>query len=756
MSWAPQPQLPAALSPTRAASPDYVSYGVQVHSPRSAAEVPRGLSDRLKAFWISYSRLIYVLFGIAVCLVIVILILVYTQGGGTNHDDYGPVAACDNLYHFSCNPWLKTQSPSRYYHMKLTAVQDHNDQITDNMFNSLSQLHPAVQSLYASCSDIQGVYNAGLNPLIPYLDRLKVVTTWAQYWALLGSFRLDFYTEAFMRIEVKRGHYDSGKVTRLYLEQGGLTLDDTLYTSPSSMALYQNEISRAFLSVGDSPSVASQNAALVVQFERLLSQAWERSSSWTTYDVANWDQVFARTGTWTKTYLDGAQVPIQNGVNFRLNIYTPSYFTQLTPLINTLNPTQQHMQYARWRLINSTAAYLPVGWSASSDRMEPTLGGLSKPAIERHRIEKPHHAYPQTPRVLRTPNNLGDDWSFYCQYVVQEEELTSDVFGESFTSRTFPLQARAYVVSQVLAMKQALISWLPSLTWTDTFSRTALRNKIETMEYFIGGPAPSDYTAILPNLRNTGSQFFENTRLIRRMQETNRFSYMNKPWNNDLNWDRTASTVNAMYWRGNNAFYLFAGILQQPAFQVSADPFVQLRNMAWLYFIAHEAGHGLDYHGIRFNAQGVPSSTWLTSTTFAAFERQIPCLVNSYSGLSDMGVNVDGQNTLDENIADIVAVRMATHLFKEWQAAHNQTTLVIPVNFEPQVDTLEQFFWVLLAQNHCEMTSRWRLEYNVAYDVHSPEFARANGPAVNNEDFGKAFGCQRGQDMYPKNQCFLY
>jgi putative endopeptidase len=44
----------------------------------------------------------------------------------------------------------------------------------------------------------------------------------------------------------------------------------------------------------------------------------------------------------------------------------------------------------------------------------------------------------------------------------------------------------------------------------------------------------------------------------------------------------------------------------------------------------------------------------------------------------------------------------------------------------------------------------------VLVDPHSPGKWRVNGSVQNFDEFGKAFGCTKGQPMYPVNSCRVW
>lgn len=77
-------------------------------------------------------------------------------------------------------------------------------------------------------------------------------------------------------------------------------------------------------------------------------------------------------------------------------------------------------------------------------------------------------------------------------------------------------------------------------------------------------------------------------------------------------------------------------------------------NYASLGFtVGHEITHGFDSTGYLFDAHG-NFMNWWTNETKKMFEDKFACFVNQYGNFTDSlsGLNVNGTNTLNENIAD--------------------------------------------------------------------------------------------------------
>ena len=80
--------------------------------------------------------------------------------------------------------------------------------------------------------------------------------------------------------------------------------------------------------------------------------------------------------------------------------------------------------------------------------------------------------------------------------------------------------------------------------------------------------------------------------------------------------------------------------------------------------------------------------------------------------------------------------------------ASGRTPVPLPAHLTGGL-TVEQLFFVAYGQTWCSKNDDAFEMEQMKGDVHSPPFARVNGPLSNNVDFHDAFQCQPGTPMNP-------
>ncbi|MDO5310383.1 MAG: M13-type metalloendopeptidase [Clostridia bacterium] len=191
-------------------------------------------------------------------------------------------------------------------------------------------------------------------------------------------------------------------------------------------------------------------------------------------------------------------------------------------------------------------------------------------------------------------------------------------------------------------------------------------------------------------------------------------------------WAATPRTVNAVYDPIGNSITIPAGILCAPYFEAAATYEENLGGIGFV--IAHEISHAFDALGAQFDSRGVLNSRW-TEADYAGFNNMCKKVAEEYSCISVDGGMVDGERTLNENVADLAAMSCVLSLA------------------ERKVLDLGEFFSAY-ARSWRIKTSKNYTEYMLAADEHSPSRVRVNRVLSNFDQFIEYYGVAEGDGMF--------
>jgi putative endopeptidase len=151
------------------------------------------------------------------------------------------------------------------------------------------------------------------------------------------------------------------------------------------------------------------------------------------------------------------------------------------------------------------------------------------------------------------------------------------------------------------------------------------------------------------------------------------------------------------------------------------------------FVIAHEVSHAFDSSGALYDEYG-NYNIWWTDEELAKYDELSQSIIDYYNNYEMMGVNVNGELTLMENIADLGAVTCITSILGDGTTAESASAL-------------DEAFG--------QMTYDWASVDTVSYmlyllntDTHSPNKIRVNAVLSSCDAFYKIYDIKESDKMY--------
>ncbi|XP_065387065.1 membrane metallo-endopeptidase-like 1 isoform X4 [Macaca fascicularis] len=305
-------------------------------------------------------------------------------------------------------------------------------------------------------------------------------------------------------------------------------------------------------------------------------------------------------------------------------------------------------------------------------------------------------------------------------------------------------------------VRAVFVETLDELGWMDEESKKKAQEKAMSIREQIGHPdyileetdrrLDEEYS----NLNFSEDLYFENSLQNLKVGAQRSLRKLREKVDPNL-WIIGAAVVNAFYSPNRNQIVFPAGILQPPFFSKEQPQALNFGGIGMV--IGHEITHGFDDNGRNFDKNGNMMDWWSNFST-QHFREQSECMIYQYSNYSwDLAdeQNVNGFNTLGENIADNGGVRQAYKAYLKWMAEGGKDQQL------PGLDlTHEQLFFISYAQVWC---GSYRPEFaiqSIKTDVHSPLKYRVLGSLQNLAAFADTFHCAQGTPMHPKERCRVW
>ncbi|CAH1252171.1 ECE1 [Branchiostoma lanceolatum] len=338
--------------------------------------------------------------------------------------------------------------------------------------------------------------------------------------------------------------------------------------------------------------------------------------------------------------------------------------------------------------------------------------------------------------------------SFYCTSITNKRAGWAT--GAMFADKTFKKGHFDKANKMLDGIKEQMRLTIEQADWMDNQTKTTALEKLAAVRRMIGYPDIVDDAAKLDKyyekLVVTEDDFVSNVLLAQKFNLDQIIARYGKPVDRS-EWHMKPAKVNAYYSPSSNLMAFPSGILQAPVY---GPDFPMAFNFGAIGAVmGHELTHGFDDHGKSFDKDG-NLRNWWTDESSKNFKKKSQCLQDQYSKYTVYGENVNGENTIGENIADNGGIRLAYRAYESWLVS-NRDTILPGLN-----KTSEQLFFLGWGQTWCTYYKEQYAKYLLYSDPHSPAKYRVNGPLANFPKFAEAYTCPLGSIMNPKNKCVVW
>lgn len=627
------------------------------------------------------------------------------------------VEPCDDFYQFTAGGFVENHpipaSESRWGRFNIL-IENNNAKLKDILmkFSDRDDLEKGsdqqlVGHLFKSGLDSVNIEDRGLTDLQPVLSRIDQVENHNDYLELAGYFKLIGISNPFS-VYVSPDEKNVQK-NFLYLNQSGLSLPDREYYLKDDEKSI--EIQEAFMhyatqlmeAAGTPAQKAEEAAKTVYNFEkklakRQMSKVAQRDPE-NTYNKKEFRAYLNQKPNleWER-YFGALQIATDS-----LIVSQPAYMTFVDSLLHSTD-VETLKTYAYWHTLNAKANYLPAVF------------------------EKMKFGFYQT--VLRGTKEMKPRW----KRVMNRMSGLDEQLGHLFANEHFEESSKARVEQMVEDLREAYRERIKQLDWMTESTKKKAIEKLDAFNYKIGYPDKwSDYSDLIIEPQG----YLSNMLRLSKYKTRDNLNRLDQPVDRDR-WFMGAHIVNAYYSSSFNEIVFPAGILQPPFFNPDADDAINYGGIGGV--IGHEFTHGFDDKGSLYGADG-NLNNWWTDKDREKFDVLVDQIIKQYDEFEPLeGLNVNGELTVGENIADLGGITLAYYAYKKSREGKPE--------LEP-IDgfTEEQRVFLGWAQVWQTNATAEFIRNRVMTDPHSPARYRVNGPLSNLPEFQEAFNCQPGEGM---------
>ena len=306
--------------------------------------------------------------------------------------------------------------------------------------------------------------------------------------------------------------------------------------------------------------------------------------------------------------------------------------------------------------------------------------------------------------------------------------VLNDFCSQVYVENCFDKESKIEVENMVKQVLDVYRERIIKLDWMQDATKVEAVKKINSMTVKVGYPDqwPSYMDAVRIYSPAEGGNLIDNVLNLYRISIQDSYEKREEPTDRKK-WEQAdAFTVNAFYMPSENAIYFPAGILQSPFYDKNASAEENWGGIGTV--IGHEITHAFDNTGAKYDSKG-NYRNWWTQEDLVKFEELSQRVVEYYNGYENAGLQVNGKQTLTENIADLGGVSAITEIActegVDRKALYNQYAWIWAVKYTPDATKM-----LMLS------------------DTHSPGKIRVNAVLSSMPEFYEAYGVVPGDGMY--------
>ncbi|XP_011875203.1 PREDICTED: endothelin-converting enzyme 1 isoform X1 [Vollenhovia emeryi] len=661
------------------------------------------------------------------------------------------VDPCNDFYEYACGGWKKNNPipDGRNVWGTFGKLEQDNQLVVKNalekpLTDMKSKAEKKAKYYYLSCMDANETIEAlGAKPMLDLLENIGG-------WNVSGKFNISAWSLQ-NSMHVLQNVYNMGGLfswgvseddrnsTRyiIQIDQGGLTLptaDNYLNVSEHGKVLnaYLDYMTKIGVLLGGEENLTKKQMQDVIAFETRLAEITippeERRDEEKMYNLMSLNELQRKAPfmSWVEFFQNATRL-VNKKINSKAMIvnFAPEYFVNLTRVVQEYNKTTNGKiilnNYLVWQTVRSLTAF------------------LSKPFRE---------AYKGLRKALLGMEGHEEQWR-YC--VNDVNNAMGFAIGAMFVRDRFQGKSKPMAEEMINHIREAFTKNFKNLNWMDAETRNAAEEKANAIADMIGFPdfiqQASELDERYRDLSIKQYEYFQNTLRVNKYSFRKNLEKLDQVVNKTT-WIMTPPAVNAYYTPTKNQMVFPAGILQ--------SPFYDMKNPNSLNFggvgvvMGHELTHAFDDQGREYDLHG-NLHHWWNDATVERFKNRTECFVEQYNRYQVQGRNINGRQTLGENIADNGGLRAAYHAYLSMPKTYKDQLPLPGLNL-----THRQLFFLNFAQIWCSSITSETMTLQIEKDTHSPPKYRVIGPLSNMPEFSTEFNCPKDSNMNPVHKCEVW
>ncbi|MBY0473030.1 M13 family metallopeptidase [Patescibacteria group bacterium] len=618
----------------------------------------------------------------------------------------------DDFYHYANGGWVKKAKipPEEATWGSFTTLRIETEKNLKTIMDGLlkKKAHPKgsaeqmIADYYRAAIDMPRRNALGIKPLLPFRKKISDISSYDELLKTLAYLHKEGVSGVWNFFIDQDAKNSTAYIMHLW--QGGLSLPERDYylkNGPEQTRVrdaYIVHIEKLLKLAGFTKKDIARAQEVVMRIETRLAKASMKKE-----DTRDPEKVYHKvrpTPFWKEYFARIGAKNVQNII-----VGQPEFFAEVLKMLKEV-PLEDWKVYLEWHLINDFA------------------GSLSEPFVKEN-----FRFYNQ---VMYGTKKMKPLWR---RALNAANGALGEPFGKLYVAQYFPASSKKKMDALVSDLFDVYEDRMKKLDWMSPATKKKAIKKLRAISRKIGYPKkwdtykgvvikPDDY---LGNIERVHAHAYAKS--LRKLQK-------NKVDRDE--WFMSPQTVNAYCSQTLNDIAFPAAILQWPFFDLSADDALNYAGIGTV--IGHEMTHAFDDNGAKFDING-NMKNWWTAGDKKKFEQKSTLVVEQADAYEvQPGVNMSGQLTLGENIADLGGLVIG---WDAYQKHLSKTGRKIVGGLSP-----EMRFFLAFAQMERTIARPEVRKMRALTDPHADAPFRINAPLSNFEPFYETYGIKKGDKLY--------
>ena len=557
-----------------------------------------------------------------------------------------------------------------------------------------------IKDMYECVSNMENRNQTGLGPLQPHIDTIRNAADIAEYVDALARLSEEFgFSSIVGGYGIRQDRADSSEYAVYMMYADTLIGKEYIENEDSKeyVDLYFKYVNDMLTEYG---MTAEEAAASTESIERLLrdicastlrtEQLYDPNITYNVYTEEELQQLY--TNVDIPAMLETLRIKGQD----KYIVMDVEQAKKINSLLVEEN-LQALKDYSTFVLLNDTAEYTTANFAKLIDDMDNAMYGITQ------------------------------SWEDELIWKRLTQDMLPWYFGTIYVKEHFSAEDKEAVeemIEQILDEYEVIIR---KQEWMSEATREKAIKKLETMQIKIGypdvWPAALDMMQVTPI--SEGGSLLSNWLVSMQVMMEDSLNRLGTKVDK-TEWDVTPQTINALYSPSNNEIIFPAAILQAPFYDSENSVGANLGGIGFV--IAHEISHAFDSSGALYDENG-NYDVWWTEEELAEYDRMSQSIVDYYSNYEMMGMKVNGEQTLMENIADLGAMTCITSIIGDDPYALDDAFTQMTFNWAAE-DTTSFMMYMLNT------------------DTHAPDKIRVNAVLSSCDAFYEVYDIKETDGMY--------